>query len=39
MKKKHKKRLIGNGLGQFGKRIFQESMKEYHKTKEKKKNE
>ena len=39
MKKKHKKRLIGNGLGTFGKKVFWESIKEYHKVKERLNNE
>ena len=39
MKKKHKKRLIGNGLGEYGKKLFLESVKEYHKAKERLNNE
>lgn len=31
MKRKHKRQLIGDGLGEYGKRIFIESMQELKK--------
>ena len=34
MKKKHKKQLIGNGLGRFGKELFKWQMEQLKQTQE-----